>query len=80
MVLRQCLQIKTDIEEIVYRLDRENSQLHWRKNKQGEQDIVSVITGKDRIFVIFWCLANLLPVWFIHNLLYNMGKKRYPYP
>ncbi|XP_060563500.1 HAUS augmin-like complex subunit 5 [Ruditapes philippinarum] len=44
MVLRQCLQIKTDIEEIVYRLDRENWQQQWRTNKQGEKDIVSVIT------------------------------------
>lgn len=48
MVLKQCLQIKADIEEIVHRLDRENWQQSWSTNRDIEKDVVTVITGMSK--------------------------------
>ena len=46
MVLRSCLQLKCDIEDMLDKMDREKWSAEWRKKKEGGKDVASLITGK----------------------------------
>lgn len=48
MVLRHCLQLKSDTEDMIDRVDREKWSAEWRKKKEGERDLATVIKGKIR--------------------------------
>ena len=52
-MLQSCLQLKCDIENIEDRLDREKWIIEWKKKKDGEKDVATVITGTN-ILVVTW--------------------------
>ena len=50
-MLQSCLQLKCDTVDIEDRLDREKWIIEWKKKKDGEKDVATVITGTNILVV-----------------------------